>query len=77
MQLSDLVKPIDQMTDDELKESLRALRHRRTIERPAAAKHKAKAEKKEAAPKMAKVKNLLNGLSQEEMKTLLKQLEGS
>jgi len=74
MQLSDLVKPIDQMTDDELKESLRALRHRRTTERPAAAKHKAKAEKKEAAPKMTKVKNLLAGLSPEEMAALLKQL---
>lgn len=74
MQLLDLVKPIDQMTDDELKESLKALRHRRTVERPALAKHKAKAEKKEAAPKVAKVKNLLAGLSPEDMATLLKQL---
>lgn len=74
MQLSDLVKPIDQMSDDELKESLKALRHRRTTERPALAKHKAKAEKKEAAPKMTKVKNLLAGLSPDEMAKLLKQL---
>lgn len=74
MQLSDLVKPLDQMSDDELRESLKTLRHRRSVERPALAKHKAKAEKKEAAPKMTKVKNLLAGLSPEDMANLLKQL---
>lgn len=74
MQLSDLVKPLDQMTDDELKESLKELRHRRSVERPAAAKHKAKAEKKESAPKVAKVKNILAGLSPADIAALLKQL---
>ena len=76
MQLDDLVKPIDSMSDEELRERLKELRNRRSVERPAAKKHKEKAAKKEAAPKITKVKNLLEGLSPEDMAALLKQLEG-
>lgn len=71
MQLQDLVKPIEQMTDEELMEQLRTVRHNRTVVR-AGAKVRAKKEaKKGSQGRMSKVASLLEGLSREELIALL------
>lgn len=71
MQLKDLIKPIDQMTDDELMERLRTIRHNRTSSRPAAKAHAKRAAKKGSQGRVAKVEALLEGLSREELLKLL------
>lgn len=71
MQLKDLVKPLDQMSDEELMERLRVIRSNRVSIRPAAKAHAKRATKKGAAGRMNKVKDLLGGLSREELIALL------
>ena len=71
MQLSDLVKPIDQQTDEELLERLRAIRHNRTVERPAAKRHAKKAVKKISNAKVSKISSLVEGLNQDEIQKML------
>lgn len=75
MQLKDLVKPIDSMTEDELMAHLRLVRHRRSVERPAQRAHIERAEKKESKSKMSAIDKLLDGMSDEEKAKLLAQLE--
>ena len=74
MQLGDLVKPIAKMTDDELLEHLRAIKQRRTVERPAHRAYVERAEKKESRGKMKKVGSLVENLSEEERQALIAQL---
>ena len=74
MQLNDLVKPIDTMTDDELLERLRFIRNNRNIVRPAAARHVKKAAKKGSQGRVSKVEALLAGLSDAERKSLMEEL---
>lgn len=71
MQLQDLVKPIDQMSDDELMERLRQIRHNRTTSKPAAKAHAKRAAKKGAQTRINKVEDLLKGMSREELIALL------
>lgn len=73
MQLKDLVKPIDQMTDEELAERLRIVRSNRISTRPAAKAHAKRAAKKGQQGKMTKAQDLLksSGLSREELIALL------
>lgn len=71
MQLMNLVKPIEDMTDDELREQLRAIRHNRKVIRPAAQKHKEKVVKKESKAKTSKVEALIKNLTPEQIKQLL------
>lgn len=75
MQLKDLVKPIDQMSDDELLERLREIRHRKTVERPAAKARVEKAEKKQSRSRMTAMDKMLAALSPEEQAELMKSLE--
>lgn len=75
MQLHDLVKPLDKMSDDELLEHLRSIKHRRTVERPAHKAHVERAEKKVTRGKVKKVTNMLEGLSEDDRLALIKQLE--
>lgn len=75
MQLKDLVKPITQMTDEELLEHLRQVKQRRTIERPAHQAHIDRAEKKTARAKTKKVDTVLGKLSDEERQKLIEQLQ--
>ena len=75
MQLSDLVKPIEEQTDEELRERLQALRSRREMERPAKAKHVEKAKKKETRKKLTPIEKMLEELSPEELAQLLKDME--
>ena len=76
MQLKDLFKPIEQLTDDELKDRLREIRHNRTVERPAAKAHAKRAESKGRVTRINKAQSLLSGLSAEELKQLLLEMEG-
>lgn len=73
MQLTDLVIPIEQQTDEELKERLQALKSRREMDRPAKAKHAEKAQKKETKKKLSPIQKMLSELSPEEIQRLLKE----
>jgi len=75
MQLKDLVKPIDKMSDEELLERLREIRHRKTVERPAAKARVEKAEKKQSRGRMSAMDKLLAALTPEEQAELMKSLE--
>lgn len=77
MQLNDLVKPLDQMTDEELLEHLRKVRHNREIVRPAARRYVEKAEKKESRGKVTKAEAMLDKLSAAEKEALIKMLGGA
>ena len=74
MQLGDLVKPISKMSNEELLEHLRAVRQRRTIERPAHRAHIERAEKKTARATSKKTSDLFGKLNEEEREALIKQL---
>ena len=75
MQLKNLVKTIDEMSDEELQERLRQIRHNREIVRPAAAKRVERAEAKTSRTRVSAAEKLLAGLSDAEREDLLKQLE--
>jgi hypothetical protein len=71
MQLADLVKPIEECSEDELMERLRGIRHNRSVGRPAGKAREKRATKKGAKGRIDKVKFLLNGLSREQLMELL------
>lgn len=73
-QIFTLVKPMDEMTDEELREHLINLRRRREIERPAAKATKKKAIEKKNKPKMSAAEKLLSSLSPEDLEALLKEM---
>ena len=75
MQLGDLVKPIEDMTDDELRERLQGVRQRQSVERPAAKARAAKKEKKETRKRLTPIQKLLEGLSEEEIQALLEGMQ--
>ena len=75
MRLNDLVKPIEEMSEDELHALLMDIRRRKTIERPATKARVQKAEKKEGRVKVSSVEKMLAKLSPQEREELLKQLE--
>lgn len=75
--MSDLIKPIDQQSDEELLARLQQVRHNREVVRPAAVNIVAKVEKKASAKRTGAVGKLLEGMSPEEREALIKQLEGS
>ena len=76
MQLGDLVKPLTKMTDEELLEKLREVRHNRTVARPAHRAHVERAEKKVTRAKTKKATNLFESLSPEERQKLIEALQG-
>ncbi len=71
MQLPDLIKPLDQLTDEELRDRLKIIRHSRTIIRPAAQKHREKAVKVKEKKVTSKVDSLVKNLTPEQIKQLL------
>jgi len=75
VKITGLVKTIDQMSDAELMERIREIRHNRETVRPAAAKHVERAETKTSRKKVSSVEKLLEGLSDAERASLLAQLE--
>jgi len=73
MQLDQLVKPLDEMTDEELVAYLREVRHRREVTRPAARKIVERAESKTSRGKMSAAEKLLVSLPPEELAKPLEQ----
>lgn len=71
MQMSDLVKPIDQLSDDELLERIRAMRHRREVLRPAKKAHIERAAKKVTKVKDKKTNALLAAMSSADRAALI------
>lgn len=76
MQLKDITKPISEMTDEELQERLRTIRHTRTVVRPAAARHVERAEVRTSRKKVSAIEKLLDKMSPEERAAFMAQLEG-
>lgn len=76
MDLSKLIKPIEMMSDEELLERLKELRHRREVVRPAATAHKQMAARKGMQTRMTGVEKLLAGMSEEDRAALIASLEG-
>lgn len=81
MQLLNLVKPLEQMTEDELLEHIRKMRHNRSIARPAAKRHseraEVKTERKASKKRMNTLESALGQLTEAEREALIKQLEGA
>lgn len=75
LQLHQLVKTVDEMTEQELLEHLRQVRHRREVQRPAARKIVERAESKVSRKKMSAAEKLLSSLSPEEIAKLLENNE--
>ncbi len=76
MQLSDLIKPLDDMTDDELREHLSKIRHSRTKAKPATVNREKRAAKKGATGRISKVDDLFGDMTPEEKAELIRQLGG-
>jgi len=74
MQLQNLFKPLDELSDEELKARLQEIRHNRTVERPAAKAHAKRAENKGRVSKVNKAQGLLAGLSKEQIAELIAEL---
>ena len=72
-QLSDLITPLDQMTDKELEQRLFDIRHRREVSKPAAEKHKKKAITKVKKKEMTAAEKLLATLTPEQLEILFKE----
>lgn len=75
MQLPDLVKPIDQCTEEELLERLRRVRHNREIAHPVAAAKEARAEKKTSNKRMSALEKLVAGMSEADRIKLIDSLK--
>lgn len=72
--INSLIRPLEDMTDEELKAYLLEVRHRREVERPAA-KARAKKERAKVVKKQtAGVEKLLDKLNPEDLEALLKEL---
>lgn len=75
MQADDLVPDISKMSTEELREMVRAARHRRSVEQPVRAAKAATQEKKASAKRQTSMDKLLRQLSPEQAAALLAQLE--
>ena len=76
MQIHNLVKTIDQMSDDELLERIREMRHRRETLRPAARARVERVEKKTSRVRVNKTADLVDKTSEEERLKLIALLSG-
>lgn len=76
MKLTDLIKDVGQMTEEELLEHVRQMRHNKYVAKPAKQKHIADVEKKETNKGLRSVSSLLAGMTEEQKAELIKQLGG-
>lgn len=76
MRLHDIVPDVQKMSDDELREHVRGIRHNKFIARPAMQKHKEKPQKQERKSARLNINKMLAGMSQDEIAQLIQQLEG-
>ncbi len=74
MQLHDLVKDISKMSDEELLEHVRAMRHNKYVARPAAAKRRADANKKTTRKTTSAIDKAVAKMTAEQRAELIKQL---
>ncbi len=74
MQLKDLVKPIEEQTDEELLARIREIRHNRETLRPARRKHEERVEKKASRARVGSMEDLIGKLSDSEREELMKKL---
>ena len=74
MQLQNLVRTLDSMSDDELLERLRTVRHSREVGRPTARKRADAPERKASKARVSATTKLLDGLSDEERQALIERL---
>lgn len=74
MKLEGLVKTVEEMSDEELMERLRSIRHNRDVIRPASKQRAERVEKKTVRAKLSAVDKLLGKLSEAEREALLAQL---
>ena len=77
MQINQLIKPIDEMSDEELRDRIRELRHRRETVRPAAKARVERAVKKQSIKKQTQTEQLLASLSPEQLTALISSLGDS
>jgi hypothetical protein len=75
MRLTDLVKPIDECTEEELLERLRRVRHNREVARPVAAAKVARAEKKSSGKRISALEKLVAGMSEADRAKLIDSLK--
>lgn len=76
MQIHDLVTPIDKLTDEQLLERVREMRHRRERARPVAKQKVERAEKKAVQAKSTKLDRDLATMSPDELAKLVALLGG-
>ena len=76
MQTIDIIKPISQMTDEELMEKLRTVRHNREVSRPVARKKAEVAEKKTTRKKISAIDKVVDTMTDEEKRKLIELLGG-
>jgi len=76
MKLADLTRDIRKMTDAELREHVRSIRHSKYVERPATAARKQKAVKKTGNQATSKLQKMLAGMSEAERLAIINALEG-
>ena len=74
MQLSDLITPIESLSDEELRARLLDLRRRRETDRPKAVKAIKKEDKKEGRKKVTAAERLLAELTPEQLAILMVQI---
>ena len=75
MQLNDITKHISNMTEEELLEHIRYIRHNKYKAKPAVAKRIQDVEKKTVKHRTSAVNRLINGMSDTDRLELLKKLE--
>lgn len=77
MQIKDLVKDVTKMSDEELHEHVRSIRHNKYVARPAAARRRADERKKVVRKQTTKAEKLIDKMTPEQRRELLKLLGAS
>ena len=74
MQLDDIIKPLNKMSEEELMKHLREVRHRRDSVRTVAKAKVTKAKGKAASKKLTGLANIMASMTPEERQQLIEQL---
>ena len=74
MQLKDLIKDISRMTDAELQEHVRGMRHNKYVARPAAAKRRSDERKKVVRKTTSAIDKMVGTLTPAQREELIRQL---
>ncbi len=74
MQLQDLVKPMEQMSDEELLAKIRKVRQNRITLKPAAKAHEKRESKKGATGRISAAEKILAGMTPAQREAMMAQL---